>query len=152
MGKESYMKRIFIVVFYILTFLVACQKRDIYTIAEPYQYPIVPGMSEWSEFNSLQEMSEACQIPEDILPNMTTEALVETIMHYPLFINAFAYENPQLGLRHIKEYYNGLQELYKRDDAIEKLEEFIREKLTTLVDGKYRGMWAELILEDLLSE
>lgn len=146
------MKRISIVMFCILILLLGCQKGSVYTITEPYQYPFVPGMTEWSEFESLQEMSEACQIPEEILPNMTTEALVETVVHYPLFINAFAYDNPQLGLSHIKEYYNGIQELYNREDAIEEIEQFMEEKLGKLEDSKYRGKWMELILEDLMLE
>lgn len=150
--KEGYMKRIIIVMYCILIFSVACQKGDAYTITEPYQYPVVPGMEEWKELKSLQEKSEACQIPEDILSNMTTEALVETVVHYPLYINAFAYDIRQIGLSHIKEYYNGLQELYTRDDAIEKIEAFINEKIPKLDDGIRKGMWAELILEDLLLE
>ena len=146
------MKCIIIVMFCILTFVAACQKGNTYTITEPYQYPVVPGMEEWKNFKSLQEMSNACQIPDDILSNMTTEALVETVVHYPLFINAFAYDIPQVGLSHIKEYYNGLQELYTRDDAIEKIEAFIEEEIPKMDDGRFKGKWAELIMEDLLSE
>lgn len=118
-------------------------------ISEPYQYPVVPGMAEWANFKSLQEMSEACQIPDDILSNMTTEALVETVVHYPLYINAFAHDTPQMGLSEVKKYCNGLQELYTRDDAIEKIEAFIKEEIPKLDNGR-KGMWAELILEDLL--
>ncbi|WP_326906524.1 hypothetical protein [Sedimentibacter sp. MB31-C6] len=144
------MKRIIIVIFCILIFMVACQIGDTYTITEPYQYPIVPGMTEWSDLKSLQEKIKACQIPDDILLNMTTEALVETVIHYPLFINAFAHDTPQMGLREVKKYCNGLQELYTRDAAIEKMKAFINEKIPELEDGKYKGMWGELILEDLL--
>lgn len=143
------MKRVVIVMLCILAFVVACQKGDTYTITEPYQYPVVPGMEKWADLKSLQEKIEACQIPEDILTNMTTEALVETVVHYPLFGNAFAHDTPQMGLSEVKKYCNGLQELYTREDAIEKMEEFIREKLPQLEDGKFKGMWAELILEDL---
>ena len=59
------------------------------------------------------------------------------------------YNIPQIGLSHIKEYYNGLQELYTRDDAIEKMEVFINEKLPKLEDWR-KERWAKLILEDLL--
>lgn len=146
------MKRIIIVMYCILIFSVACQKGDAYTITEPYQYPVVPGMAEWSRLKSLQEMIDACQIPEDILHNMTTEALVETVVHYPLYINAFAHDTPQMGLSEVKKYCNGLQELYTRDDAIEKMEAFINEKIPKMDDGRRKGMWAELILKDLQLE
>lgn len=144
------MKRIIVVMLCILIFVVGCKKGSTYTITEPYQYPVVPGMAEWKDLKSLQEKSEACQIPDDILSHMTTDALVETVMYYPLYINAFAYDIPKIGLSHIKEYYNGLQELYTRDDAIEKMEKFIKEKLPQLENAKFKGKWAELILEDLL--
>lgn len=76
-----YMGRISVVVFWAfcctLT-LAACQKVEepTYPITESYQYPVVPGMEEWAKLGSLQEMAEACQIPEEILSKMTTEALV----------------------------------------------------------------------------
>lgn len=145
--KEGYMKRIIIVMFCILTFVAACQKGDTYTITEPYQYPVVPGMTEWYDLKSLQEKSDACQIPYDILPNMTTEALVETVVDYPLFVNAFAYDIPQMGLSHIKEYYNGLQELYTRDDAIKKIEVFIKEEIPKLMMGNIRECGRNLFWE-----
>lgn len=56
--------------------------------------------------------AEVCQIPEDILGSMTTEALIETVVNYPLFINVFAYDNKKTGLEHVIGYFNGLQELY----------------------------------------
>ena len=61
-----------------------------YTITEAYQYPIVPGTAEWASFKTRMEKVAACQIPESILKNMTTEALVETVMNYPLLVDIFA--------------------------------------------------------------
>src|SRR5690554_1653745 len=117
------MRRVSITVFCILcciiTFTAGCEKtvqvEFEYSITKAYQYPVVPGMEEWKKLNSLQEKAEACQIPEDILGDMTTEALIETVVNYPLFINVFAYDNKKTGLEHVKDYFNGLQELYERD-------------------------------------
>ena len=154
------MKRISITVFCIfcgiLIFTSGCkktgQKKLNYSITEAYQYPVVPGMEEWKKINSLQEKAEACQIPEDILGSMTTEALVETVVNYPLFINVFAYDNKKMGLEHVKGYFNGLQELYERDDAIEKMEIYIGEKFKDPEDRqpeKFKKMFAEFVLSDL---
>ncbi|HCS11667.1 MAG TPA: hypothetical protein DIV40_09450 [Clostridiales bacterium] len=131
----------------ILIFMVGCEK----TITEAYQYPVVPGMEEWKKLKSLPEMAEACQIPEDILDCMTTEALIETVVNYPLFGNVFAYENRKTGLEHVKGYFNGLQELYERDDAIEKMETYIGENFRNLEDfnEKFRKQFAELILNNI---
>lgn len=93
-----------------------------YTINEPYRYPVVPGMSEWDALKSLQEMIAVCQIPEDILKNMSTEALIETVFKYPLAINIFVYETPLEGLEDVATYFNGFEELFTRPDAAAKLE------------------------------
>ena len=63
----------------IITFSVGCEMTGQhgfeYSITEAYQYPVVPGMEEWKTLDSLQKKAEVCQIPEDILGSMTTEAL-----------------------------------------------------------------------------
>lgn len=132
----------------ILIFMVGCEK----TITEAYQYPVVPGMEEWKKLKSLPEMAEACQIPEDILDCMTTEALIETVVNYPLFGNVFAYENKKTGLEHVKGYFNGLQELYERDDAIKKMEVYIGEKFKEIEDRqpeKFKKQFAQFVLDDI---
>lgn len=37
-----------------------------------WDYPIKPGTEEWTNFKSGQEMLNACQIPENILKNLST--------------------------------------------------------------------------------
>lgn len=150
-------------IFCIVILMAACQKAGEPTnsITEPYQYPVVPGMEEWANLGSLQEMAKACQIPEDILSCMTTEALVETVANYPLWINVLAYDDPQLGLEHVKSYFNGLRELCTRDDAIEKIEIYIAERLLYSEDEpdseekstkKFKTWYLQVILEDLRSD
>ncbi len=159
-GYDYNMRRVSITVFCIfcciLTFITGCDKTEQekfeYSITEAYQYPVVPGMEEWKKLNSLQEKAEACQIPEDILGDMTTEALIETVVNYPLFINVFAYDNKKTGLEHVKDYFNGLQELYERDDAIEKMEIYIGEKFKDSEDRqpeKFKKLFTEFVLNDL---
>ena len=58
-----------------------------YSIDTPYEYPITLDMPEWASLTSLQEKLEVCQIPEDILPQLTTPALIETVLDYPLAVN-----------------------------------------------------------------
>ena len=76
-SKGGIMRRLNIAVFWIfcciLIYVAGCEKR----ITEAYEYPVVPGMEEWKKLKSLPEMAEACQIPEDILDSMTTEALMQ---------------------------------------------------------------------------
>ena len=50
----------------------AASPRSIHT---PYVYPLQPGTPEWNATISRMDRAAACQIPEDILPAMTTRAL-----------------------------------------------------------------------------
>ena len=47
-------------------------------------YPIRPGTPEWEAFTSHEAMVRACQIPEGLLENLTTEKLIDAVLDYPL--------------------------------------------------------------------
>lgn len=87
----------------------------------PYIFPVRPGMKEWEEFNSVTEMYEATQVPDDILKTMETTALIETCLNYPLLINMLAANTLQIGFEGLVENFNGLRELFSREDAADKL-------------------------------
>ena len=53
----------------------------------PYDFPVTQNDSEWAEFTTKQEMLDVCQIPQDKLESMTTTALLETVLDYPLSIH-----------------------------------------------------------------
>ena len=82
-----------------------------------YDYPIKPGTSEWSQFDDHAEMVDACQIPEDVLKTMSTDALIETVLNYPLLDDIYAYDTFQEGFDAVSEHFNGLLELLNRGDA-----------------------------------
>lgn len=87
-----------------------------YSIDTPYTYPIVPGTDAWEALETRIDMAEACMIPEDILSEMTTNALLETILDYPLLIDIIAYNSPDVGVSVIRNSFNGLEELLLRED------------------------------------
>ena len=91
-------------------------------ITQPYTYPILPGSNEWRNFESVHEMIEACQIPEDLLTNMTTKALVQTVLDYPLLMDLLAEGEARHGFEVMISRFNGLQELSRRVDARDELE------------------------------
>lgn len=82
-----------------------------------YDYPIKPGTDEWRAFGSHEEMLKACQIPEELLHRMSTTALAETVLNYPLNIDWWAYDTPEIGIERVREQFNGLSELLSRNDA-----------------------------------
>ena len=88
---------------------------------EGYYYPALPLMSTWP-YGNHQTMINACQIPEDILKDMPTDQLVQTVMAYPLWGDVLAYDSREMAYGLIKGSFNGLRELYSREDAAECLE------------------------------
>lgn len=64
-----------------------------------------------------QERLSSCQIPNDILETLSTEDLIETNFKYPFLINIYAYNSYEQGLSAVTDEFNGLRELFRRDDA-----------------------------------
>ena len=92
-----------------------------YSITESFTYTIVPGSSEWAALDTLAQKIEACYVPQEVVAKMTTEALVETVLNYPLLINIYAYNTIEIGIEVVSSYFSGLGELLNRDDAYEIL-------------------------------
>ena len=114
-----------------LSLLGSCEKyqyepycTECYPFPNPkgiYEYPIVPGDEEWENLISAQMRLDACQIPESILSDMSTEALVETCVNWPLLPELLFIDFPsggaQRAMQTFIEKFNGLNELTKRTDS-----------------------------------
>lgn len=135
-----------------------------------YVYPVLPGTDAWNALSSHADMLAVCQIPEDILKNLTTRELLEVVLDYPLMEDMHVYSTMEQGFLSVKNQFNGLQELVSRPDAKEIAEAFslegtrweessliemslraiIKYGLTTYADGPYiypvtTGTEAELL-------
>lgn len=96
-----------------MTFMAAENSRN---DNEPYSFPITPGSSEWESFTTKQEMLDVCQVPEDKLSNMTTEALLETVINYPLINDYMAFNSYEDACNVMSSDFNGFRELLSRED------------------------------------
>ncbi len=82
-----------------------------------YEYPIKPNTNEWKSFKTTGEMYEATQIPEEILDEMSTEVLLNSVMNHPLIFSVlFCHENHQKGIEVFANNFNGMSELLERSD------------------------------------
>ena len=113
-----------IIVIYVFNFKghevkIPYNKEAKYAIAEAYDYPILPGTDAWKGLRSNQEKFEATDVPLWIAENMTTEALIETVLTWPMFPFAAAYNDPSIVLEIQMEFapFAPLKELLKREDA-----------------------------------
>lgn len=82
-----------------------------------YDWPIKPGMPEWKELTTHAQMVDALLIPEKTLSNMSTAALVQTCLNYPLIPDMYAFSSLQQWIENIMSEFNGMRELQKRPDA-----------------------------------
>ena len=96
-----------------------------------YHYASLPQMSNWP-YGNHQWMINICQIPEDILYELSTEELFQTIAAYPLWGDIYAYDSFEAGFEIIKEHFNGLNELYEREDLPS-----VYDKMSDLLERKY---------------
>ncbi len=89
----------------------------------PYDFPVTPDDDGWKEFTTKQEMLDVCQIPQNKLENMTTEALLETVLNYPLIGTYTAFNSIEDACAVMSDDFNGFDELFSRSDISEILME-----------------------------
>lgn len=111
----------------------------VYTVDEPYVYPILPGTDEWLALDGLPEKIEACRVDVGLMESMTTPALLETVLTYPLLINLYAYTDEELAFERVSSYFEGLKLLVAREDAAECLLEFAQtpEKVRGISENEF---------------
>jgi hypothetical protein len=93
-------------------------------INEPFTFPVKPGTKEWSVLKTERDRFKVMQIPDELLSNLTTHALVGTCLNFPAFGYINAYDNIQTGYMVLSSKFNGLTELSKRKDSWKSLNEF----------------------------
>lgn len=57
----------------------------------PVSYLANTDFSLWTKVESLEERFSVCDISEDMVKAMTTDAIVRSVLHYPLNYIIFAY-------------------------------------------------------------
>lgn len=92
-----------------------------YTIHDAYVYPITSDSAEWFATDSHADRVAYCQIPDDILCNMDTMALVQTISEYPLLIDVLVFNTAEDAYETIYYNFNAIRELETRADAFDVL-------------------------------
>ncbi len=129
-NKNRILSAIIVILLIPSTLVASGWKNEDYTsksernIDTPYEYPVKPGSEEWDRLPSVIERREVSNIPKEILEKMTTEALVETVITYPLFSDVYAFDTFENGIKWISQYYNGIEEIEKREDAVFYLEKY----------------------------
>lgn len=124
-------------------------QEEEYTINAPYEYPIKPGTEEWKLITNRIERAEKCQIPEDILSRMTTEALAKTVLEYPFMVDMYAWNTTSVGYQVIKSEFNGLQELEMRPDGLETLQSMSQMRSSDSDGSSFRSRYLDIIISEM---
>ncbi len=95
--------------------MAGCAKGE---IVGKYEFPITVKSEEWNELTR-DEKVKMCQIPEDILTSMSSEALLLTILDYPYIGDIVAFSTIEIGFDHICDEFNGFREFIARKDCPE---------------------------------
>ncbi len=111
-------------IYILFVILIACNKHDEEICltfspkpSDQYIFPVRPGMPEWEELTSGQEMIDILQLPEDKLTSISTYGLVETCLDYPLLSSMLAFESIQKGTESQMNNFNGFITLESRNEA-----------------------------------
>jgi len=85
-----------------------------------YDYPIKPGTVQWKQLKNNEEKIKVCLIPENILTGLSTQDLLDVCLEYPLLNNIYAFTDIEQGIDKLFKDFNGIRELSKRPDALDK--------------------------------
>ena len=89
------------------------------TVHAPYQYPDPDQSRNMSSYT----WKVRCEIPEDLLPRLSTPALAETVLNYPRGTEILLDASSEVSAFLVLAQFNGVQELLRRPDGLAVLQE-----------------------------
>ncbi len=93
-------------------------------VKDKYAYPIRPGMEEWKSLKSVEEIYQACQLPDNVLKSTSTLGLVRSFLDVPFSLNSqyiVSSASPLATWYNIYSKFNSIQEVINRNDAAKAL-------------------------------
>ena len=121
-----------------------------------WDYPIKPGTDAWASLNSGKEMTEACEVPANILPLLSTASLAELCLNYPLLGDMLLANNIQEGFDKLSISFNGFQELFTRQDAglalLNIYEKFDLDSFHANKKTKFRNVFFDMCIDVVIAQ
>lgn len=147
-NKSNYfLGKIMVMVFLIFNIVLSAQENE---IQEPFDFPLTPEMEGWKLLKSGSERAKATTVPEEVLVNLSSRALVQTLFKHPLLFEVLLHDYFVKGLDLLIPHVNCFEELFKRGDATDPLIDYYdRINITSIAASKkitWKDLYAELIL------
>lgn len=113
---------------------------DEYTVqtSERYIFPSERDFKAWTDIVSLEDRLAACEVPASTLRAMTTSALVQAALNYPLNFIYSAYNDPTVAVDIIVKNSPLHHELFSRSDAAKELLRIFEK--STIEKGRLESM------------
>lgn len=86
-----------------------------------FSYDEIMKSEEWKSCLNTLERMEMLQIPSDFANSISTEQIVDLCLEYPYILETWFSKDYQEAFNKLVSSNNAFQELFNRDDAIEKL-------------------------------
>lgn len=80
------------------------------------EYPVTPENPEW-ESMSYTECLEACEMPEELLHDCSTEELSEYVLEYPFLCDIIIFDTAEQAIEHLSYTSNICREFFSREDS-----------------------------------
>ena len=113
------------------------------------------GTMEW-QVESYDDFFNICQLPEDVLGNISTLGLIDAVLHIPCFQGFFILSNNSSALKwnDFYQYFNSANALFQRDDVGDVLVDYYKNVNVKCLDipyGRYGNFERLLNLECLFT-
>ncbi len=83
-----------------------------------HQYSLTPQSTEWRNYNAY-ELQEKLNIPREQVTALNTDDLLELVLDYPFIGDVYAFNTVEDGIETIRNRFEPLDELLKRDNVSE---------------------------------
>lgn len=118
-------------------------------------FPIDTDSNQWKNMTSHVEMIRACNVPDDVLCQSSTEELLNLVLDYPILCDVFAYNDNLEGVCALARQFNAFGELLTRKDvAAVVLNKYLAQDIldTTVAEKGFDMVSETVVLETILAQ
>lgn len=107
--KLSTMKKIILLLFIMMPIILSAQEEV------SWDFSVTPGTNEWNSLKTEKQRINVMQIPEVVLNKMSSKALIDACINFPLFGYYSAFNTPQEGFNIMFSRFNIFNKICEKD-------------------------------------
>jgi hypothetical protein len=91
--------------------------QETYSVMQPYDFPIKPATQAWANLTDYADKIASCELPISTAKTMSTQALLQTCLKWPMRGDIMAYPDSAELRDHFFNNFYGMKALAARKDA-----------------------------------